>query len=79
MIFRKLPVSLLELLQVGLGFYLAIAATAIFCCWSTPGRVGVAIMLTIGLVIVLILEAIAAFGILWLMRIADRRKEKVSD
>jgi CBS domain containing-hemolysin-like protein len=57
--FSELPQIIQDLLKLGLGFYVAIAAIATFANWNTLDRLAVIIVLLAGLVIVLILEFLA--------------------
>lgn len=70
---RRLPPSIRELLSVGLGAYILIAAFALFCNWSSPNRIAVIVVLSIGLVLVLILEAIAALLLMLLLSLRKRQ------
>ncbi|HEY3781619.1 MAG TPA: hypothetical protein VGL56_11075 [Fimbriimonadaceae bacterium] len=65
---KKLPLAFQELLKLGFGFYCVTGAIAIFCNWNETGRWATCIVVLMGLVIVLALEALAAGSVLLLLK-----------
>jgi uncharacterized membrane protein YedE/YeeE len=55
----RLPTVVQDLLNLGLGFYLATGALALFANWNSDHRTAVIMILLIGLVIVFFLGVLA--------------------
>jgi multisubunit Na+/H+ antiporter MnhE subunit len=56
----RVPTFIQDLLKLGFGFIIAVGAIAIFANWNSPNRFAVIVTVLIGLVVFLLLEALAA-------------------
>jgi hypothetical protein len=76
---KRLPFALQELLKLGFGFYCVVGAISIFCNWTSPDRWSVCIVVSVGLLVVLLLEWLAAGFILLIMKLLRDRTVNVQD